>query len=180
MACGKTKRQTEEEMCLGKGRRGHAKAGAPSPPCPAPCAGASLVIVLMKRCLTPVPGDGEGRGTRPRGFSPCARRSFPKMKYCSGFMSHICHLVALGTIAEGPTGQQWPRCVLGCPAPSASSAEPRVLFCFTHRGPKSPWSMGDVTLSWPISATLPPFWCSPESPLAGRGPRPTPWFTLSR
>lgn len=42
------------------------------------------------------------------GFSPCSRHPFPEMKYCLGFMSQICHLVALGTIAEEPTRQQWP------------------------------------------------------------------------
>lgn len=42
------------------------------------------------------------------GFGP----SVMQVKYCPGFMSHTCHLVALGTIAEGPTTRRWWGCVL--------------------------------------------------------------------
>lgn len=56
------------------------------------------------------PGAKEWRrqGDQAWGFSRCSRHPFPEMKYCLGFMSQICHLVALGTIAEEPTRQQWP------------------------------------------------------------------------
>ena len=97
------------------------------------------------------PGAGGWReqGDQAWGFSPCARHPFPEMNYCSGLMSQICHLVALGTIAEGATRQQQPREGHGTGAAwhAAQHLLPQRLspecFCFwfTHGDPKSLWSL---------------------------------------
>lgn len=99
----------------------------------------------------PGAGGWRGQGDQAWGFSPCARHPFPQMKYCLGFMSQICHLVALGTIAEGPRRQQWPReghstgvvWHARCTAPSASEVKLRALLPFLYsQGPKNPVGPG--------------------------------------
>ena len=57
------------------------------------------------------PGAGGWRGQRDQAWGSVFAQGipFPKMNYCLGFMSQICHLVALGTIAEAPTRRQRPR-----------------------------------------------------------------------